>query len=103
VSQLALEHVGDLQRHPGNHQISRSSFFPTPQLVVYRRFNWLLQVRALGLWLREDDNQSLRKEAVGIIDVLLSLYVSTASDDVRSPIIVALQGITTVSKLSRHS
>jgi len=56
------------------------------------------QVRALGLWLREDDNQSLRKEAVGIIDVLLSLYVSTASDDVRSPIIVALQGITTVSQ-----
>ena len=54
------------------------------------------QVRALGLWLREDDNEKLRTEAVNIIGVLLSLYSSTSTDDIRSPIVVALQGIITI-------
>lgn len=54
------------------------------------------QVRALGLWLREDDNEKLRTEAVSILDVLLSLYASTSTDDIRSPIVTALQGILTV-------
>ncbi|KAI9815504.1 MAG: hypothetical protein M1827_002638 [Pycnora praestabilis] len=34
----------------------------------------LATIRALAIWLREDDNESLRNEAAGIIDVLLGLY-----------------------------
>jgi len=54
------------------------------------------QVRALGLWLREDENENLRKEAANIIDVLLTLYASLATDDIRSPTVIALQGILTL-------
>lgn len=54
------------------------------------------QVRALGLWLREDENAKLRTEAANIIDVLLSLYASITTNDIRSPIVIALQGILSV-------
>jgi len=54
------------------------------------------QVRALGLWLREDENEKLRKEAVNVVDVLLSLCASMTTDEIRSPIVIALQGIVTV-------
>lgn len=54
------------------------------------------QVRALGLWLREDENEKLRREAVNVVDVLLSLYSSKTTNDIRSPIVIALQGIVTV-------
>ena len=57
----------------------------------------LSQLRTLALWLREDDNDALRKEAAGILDVLLSLYTTNATiTDFRSPVLIALQGITAV-------
>ncbi|KAF9871662.1 hypothetical protein CkaCkLH20_10860 [Colletotrichum karsti] len=55
----------------------------------------LAVVRALALWLREDDNELLRKEAAGLVDMLIDLYKlsSPAKLDFRSPILVGLEGI----------
>ena len=71
----------------------------------------LSAVSYVALWLREDDNEELRKEAVGILDVLLALYQAgedhqdrtDASATLRavdnasfkSPVLVALEGILT--------
>lgn len=55
------------------------------------------QVRLLAIWLREDDNEKLRTEAIHIIPVLLQLYTPSSSadsaHDVRFPVLGALQGI----------
>ena len=57
----------------------------------------LSEARALALWLREDDNDALRREAAGIIDVLLNLYSEAHSGvDFRSPVLIALEGIVAV-------
>lgn len=58
----------------------------------------LAAVRALALWLREDDNKQLRKESAGLTDLFLDLYQSSNNDtpdrlDFRSPVLVALEGI----------
>ncbi|KAM0436153.1 hypothetical protein ACHAPT_003045 [Fusarium lateritium] len=60
----------------------------------------LSAVRALALWLREDDNDSLRKETTGLMDMFMDLYQSSSQEklDFRSPILVALEGVTTMSK-----
>ncbi|KAI9880191.1 MAG: hypothetical protein M1830_004777 [Pleopsidium flavum] len=92
----ASMHFSMASRQSPNPPLILPSDFPTggvPEVQLAAA-----QVRALSLWLREDDNERLRKEAVGIIDVLLSLYSSTAGDDVRSPVVVALQGITAVAE-----
>ncbi|KAH8909620.1 DUF1941-domain-containing protein [Coniochaeta sp. PMI_546] len=67
----------------------------------------LSAVRALALWLREDDNHQLRREAAGLADLLLDLYTASARRaaagndgeagrglDFRRPVLVALEGIT---------
>jgi hypothetical protein len=55
------------------------------------------QVRTLALWLHEDDNDNLRKEAAGIMDVLLSLYTTKDGDvDFRSPVLMGLESIINV-------
>ena len=57
----------------------------------------LSETRALALWLREDDNDALRREAAGIIDVLFYLYSQDHSKvDFRSPVLIALEGILAV-------
>ncbi|RCI13684.1 hypothetical protein L249_7972 [Ophiocordyceps polyrhachis-furcata BCC 54312] len=55
----------------------------------------LSAVRALALWLREDDNDFLRKEATGLMDMLVDLYRSSAPGklDFRSPILVAFEAL----------
>ncbi|CAM1502873.1 Fc.00g076490.m01.CDS01 [Cosmosporella sp. VM-42] len=60
----------------------------------------LSAVRALALWLREDDNDMLRKEATGLMDMFMDLYQSSSLEklDFRSPILVALEGLTTIKK-----
>ncbi|KAJ4313505.1 hypothetical protein N0V84_009382 [Fusarium piperis] len=60
----------------------------------------LSAVRALALWLREDDNDSLRKETTGLMDMFMDLYQSSSQEklDFRSPILVALEGVTTMVK-----
>ncbi|KAF7541197.1 hypothetical protein G7Z17_g12028 [Cylindrodendrum hubeiense] len=60
----------------------------------------LSAVRALALWLREDDNETLRKETTGLMDMFMDLYQSSSPDklDFRSPILVALEGVTDLKK-----
>lgn len=60
----------------------------------------LSAVRALALWLREDDNDTLRKETTGLMDMFMDLYQSSSQDklDFRSPILVALEGVTDLKK-----
>ena len=68
------------------------------EIVVDRDPLVLAAVRALALWLREDDNKVLRREAAGLTDMLLELYESSSSPgsgslDFRRPVLVALEGI----------
>lgn len=60
----------------------------------------LAAVRALAIWLREDDNDMLRKEAAGLSDMLLDLYKSSTSGrlDFRRAVLVALEGIVSVGE-----
>ncbi|KAK5652504.1 hypothetical protein OQA88_10409 [Cercophora sp. LCS_1] len=61
----------------------------------------LAATQALAIWLREDDNDMLRKEAAGLTDMFLDLYQgSTMSTnlDFRRPVLVALEGITAEKK-----
>ncbi|KAF9767815.1 hypothetical protein IL306_014956 [Fusarium sp. DS 682] len=60
----------------------------------------LSAVRALALWLREEENDILRKEATGLMDMFMDLYKSSSQHklDFRSPVLVALEGVTSLSK-----
>lgn len=53
----------------------------------------LSQLRAMSLWLRDEENDSLRREAAGIMDVLLALYQAISDQDFRYPVLLALEGI----------
>lgn len=53
----------------------------------------LSQIRALSLWLRDEENDALRREAAGVMDVLLALYQATSDQDFRYPVLLALEGI----------
>ncbi|MCJ1464724.1 hypothetical protein MMC07_003337 [Pseudocyphellaria aurata] len=58
----------------------------------------LSQIRALALWLREDDNEALRKKAASIAKILLDLYGAGIDQmlQFRSPILIAWEGIINV-------
>lgn len=58
----------------------------------------LSQIRALALWLREDDNEALRKEAASIAKILLDLYGAGIDHmlQFRSPVLIAWEGIINV-------
>jgi hypothetical protein len=55
----------------------------------------LAGVRALAIWIREDENENLRNESAGLMDMLIELYKSsnTGAVDFRYPILLALEGI----------
>lgn len=53
----------------------------------------LSQLRALSLWLRDEENDALRREAAGIMDALLALYRDTSDQDFRYPVLLALEGL----------
>ena len=53
----------------------------------------LSQIRALSLWLRDEENDALRREAAGVMDVLLALYQAKSDQDFRYPVLLALEGI----------
>lgn len=52
-------------------------------------------VRAMAIWIREDESTLLRKEASGLLDMLLELYKSSKEKrlDARLAVLVALEGI----------
>lgn len=67
----------------------------------------LAAMRALAIWLREDDGEVLRHEAAGLTDMFMDLYLRGGKQeegkkpqgpapDFRRPILVALEGITAV-------
>lgn len=64
----------------------------------------LAAVRALAMWLREDDGEVLRYEAAGLTDMFMDLYRRGCEEegkmlgapDFRGPILVALEGISAV-------
>lgn len=60
----------------------------------------LSAVRSLAIWLREDDNDTLRKEASGLSDMMLDLYKNSLPGplDFRRAVLVALEGMITVDK-----
>ncbi|KAI5459979.1 Neurochondrin-domain-containing protein [Mariannaea sp. PMI_226] len=60
----------------------------------------LSAVRALAIWLREDENDTLRKEATGLMDMFMELYQSDSHQkvDFRSPVLVALEGLITLKE-----
>ncbi|KAK0646304.1 Neurochondrin-domain-containing protein [Cercophora newfieldiana] len=64
----------------------------------------LAAIQALAIWLREDDNEMLRKEAAGLCDMFLDLYQHQHPSqtegrlDFRRPVLVALEGITAENK-----
>ena len=58
----------------------------------------LSQLRALALWIRDDEGDELRKEAAGITDVLMHLYSIEDGLDFRYPISIALEGTCATSE-----
>ena len=58
-------------------------------------------LRALSLWIREDDNSQLHKETIGVTDMLVSLYSSSITPDSRTdfrhPILLLLSGLLPLS------
>lgn len=52
-------------------------------------------VRAVAIWIREDESTQLRKETSGLLDMLLELYKLSKEKrvDSRLPVLVALEGI----------
>lgn len=60
----------------------------------------LSAIRTIAIWLREDDNDTLRKEASGLSDMFLDLYMNSPSGplDFRPAVLVALEGMVTVDK-----
>lgn len=57
----------------------------------------LAGLRTLAIWLREDENENLRSESAGLMDLLVELYRSNAEAglDFRYPVLSALEGILT--------
>jgi hypothetical protein len=55
----------------------------------------LAGIRALAIWIREDENENLRNEMAGIMDMLVVLYKTSTPEklDFRYPILIALEGI----------
>ena len=53
----------------------------------------LSQLRAMSLWLHDEENDALRIEASGIMDVFLALYRDTSDQDFRYPVLLSVEGI----------
>lgn len=55
----------------------------------------LAALRALAVWVREDDNAGLRREAAGLADLMVELYRQADKGrlDFRGAVLVALEGI----------
>lgn len=55
----------------------------------------LSALQAVSLWLREEENETLRKEATGLTDMLMDLYQSSSPEglDFRSTVLVALEAL----------
>ena len=107
VMSLTIEHLRDrfdsstagaAGLHPSARTPSERSSNPLP--IAWDTSNGisrdpltLSQLRALSLWLRDEESDALRREASGITDVLLALYRGTSDQDFRYPVLLSLEGI----------
>ncbi|KAG9246692.1 Neurochondrin-domain-containing protein [Calycina marina] len=57
----------------------------------------LAAIRCLAIWIREDENENLRNESSGLMDMFVELYKMSdpSSLDFRYPILLALEGMMT--------
>lgn len=55
----------------------------------------LAAIRTLAIWIREDENENLRNESAGLMDMLMELYKLSSKEglDFRYPILTALEPI----------
>jgi hypothetical protein len=55
----------------------------------------LAGIRALSIWIREDENENLRNESAGLMDMLIELYKTSSGNaiDFRYPVLLALEAI----------
>ena len=107
---LTIEHLRDrydasVAGAAGLHPSARTNRGPTstaPRTIAWDSSSismsedplTLSEIRTLALWLREDDNDALRREAAGIVDVLIGLYApENAGVDIRSAVLTASEGI----------
>lgn len=101
---LTIEHLRDRYDSStagtaGLHPAARSSIDrSSPLLIAWDTSNGMFadpltlsQLRTLSLWLRDEENDALRKEAAGVMDVLLALYQYNGEQDFRYPVLVALE------------
>lgn len=93
---LTIEFLRDrfdiFTNQPVNSNLIES--IPSPGMVAAKDPLTLSQLRTLALWLREDDNDALREEASSLISVFLTIYaLENQSPELRSPILIALEGI----------
>ncbi|KAI1393829.1 DUF1941-domain-containing protein [Hypoxylon trugodes] len=64
----------------------------------------LSAIRAIAIWLRDDDGDVLRKEGAGLMDMFMELYQSSSTSsqlnglDYRLPILAAVEGVLQTSK-----
>jgi hypothetical protein len=60
----------------------------------------LAGIRAIALWIREDENENLRNEAAGLMDMFLELHKQDGENNsqYRYPILLALEGIMLTSE-----
>ena len=107
VMSLTIEHLRDRYDsstagaaglHPSARTTSEGSSNPLPiawdtSSGLSKDPLTLSQIRALSLWLRDEENDALRREAAGIMDVLLALYQAMSDQDFRYPVLLALEGI----------
>ena len=107
VMSLTVEHLRDRYDsstagaaglHPSARTPSERSSNPLP--IAWDTSNGiskdpltLSQLRALSLWLRDEESDALRREASGITDVLLALYRDRSGQDFRYPVLLSLEGI----------
>lgn len=96
--------AGALGLHPSAR--ARTEASPTaPLAIAWDSFEnpiaqdplTLAQIQTVALWLHENDNDSLRREAAGIMDVFLQLYSFETDSDValhfQRPVLMALESI----------
>jgi Neurochondrin len=76
---------GDSQPPPAKQKIPLSLTWDTRDGGILQDHLVLAAIRALALWLREDENETLRREASGITDVFLGLYAQSNSIGVKNP------------------
>ena len=107
VMSLTIEHLRDRYDsstagaaglHPSARTPNRASSNPLP--IAWDTSSGmtedpltLSQLRPLSLWLSGEENDALRREASGIMDVLLFLYQDTSNRNSPSAVLLSLEGI----------